>query len=396
MELTSIDLLKIINGYANQGGDAGKLAGVYETLLPHIVTNPLYKEYKEEEKERSKEKEEEIKKRILKIISGKAEANKSITQDLRDYVTTTDGVFSISDCYIATGALSTKEKGLVRKTLSTMCDAGDIERIGSKTGNYLLIDKSITYTDYKNIKDRPTVNITLPLGLHKRTLFFPSSILGIAGCTGNGKTTWAFNIIRENQDKIKIKYFYMPELGPEGLKRKLNYFNAPIDSWCFDAICGSNGNGKTQWDNTNIHQKIFPNCLNIIDYLEPPEDAPWKIFHVMNKIASRLMGGMAIILIQKKEGSKYGIGGDWSAKATSFYLSLEWGNVTIQKNTYNEEDKIGKGFNMMDYDIKPGSNIVPLSGWYGESNKKDKDKQKVYAERGIINDIYMEGFTHEE
>ncbi len=244
---------------------------------------------------------------------------------------------------------------------------------------YLAVDKSLTYTDYKNIVHREPISLKLPLNIHQRTLFFPSCILGIAGCTGNGKTTWAFNIIRDNQDKYKVKYFYMPELGPEGLSKKLGYFVTPIDSWKFDAICGSNGMGRTQWDNTNIHQKIFPDCLNIIDYLEPPEDAPWKIYHVMNKIAARLNNGMAIILIQKKEGSKYGIGGDWSAKATSFYLSLEWGNATIQKNTYMEEDKIGRQFNIMDFDIVPGSNIKALSGWYNEQSKKQTEKEKVYA-----------------
>lgn len=385
MELTSTELLKIISGYANNGGDCIKLAELYETLSACVVNDSLYKD-KEKDKEEERTKEEEIKKRIFKIISGKQEEQNNLSQATRDYIQATDGTFSVSDCYIATGASTPKEKNLVRKTISMMATAGDIEKVGTKTGNYLLVDKSITYTDYKNVKERPTINLVLPLDIHKRTKFFPSSILGIAGCTGNGKTTWAFNIIRENQDKMKCKYFYMPELGPEGLKQKLGYFMTPIDSWSFDAICGSNGNGKTQWDNTNIHQKIYPDCLNIIDYLEPPEDAPWKIYHIMNKIAGRLQGGMAIILIQKKEGSKYGIGGDWSAKATSFYLSLEWGNVTIQKNTYNEEDRIGRAFNIMDFDIGAGASINSKSGWYGEQNKPDKNKIKVLSDVGVVDD----------
>lgn len=383
MELTVMDLLKIINGYANQGGDAARLAGVFETLKPYVVTNALYKE-------------EDIYKKIYNIISKEKDTNKNITHLLKEYITSTDGIFNISDCYTAVGASDTKSKGLVRKVLSTLCDNGDIEHVGTKTGNYMTIDKSITYTDFKNAKPKPSLPLTLPLNIHKRTLFFPSCIVGIAGCTGHGKSTWALNIIRENQDKMKIKYFYMPELGVEGLRRKLEYFDMPIQAWGFDAICGSNGNGKTQWDANNIHQKIFPGCLNIIDYLEPPEDAPWKIFHVTNKIAGRLGDGMAIILIQKKEGAKYGIGGDWSAKATSLYVSLEWGSATIQKNTYSEEDKIGRGFNTMDFDIKHGWCIKGVSGWYGEDKKRDKEKNKVYADRGIIIDTPDPDFPHEE
>ena len=401
MELTNLEILKIINGYANNGADPMKLAELYEALLPHVVNLPLKNKDKEEE-ERSKEEEEKTKKRILTIISGKKESQKNLTQETKDYILSTDGSFSIIDCYSAVGALDPKSKNLIRKTISNMAEAGDIEKVGTKTGNYLLVDKSITLTDYKNVKQRPTVGLKLPMEIHKRTLFFPSSIMVIAGCTGNGKTTWALNIMRENQDKFKIKYFYMPELSPEGLQRKLGYFQTSLYSWQFDAICGSNGNGKTQWDNTNIHQKIYPDCLNVIDYLEPPDDAPWKIFHVMNKIAGRLNGGMAIILIQKKEGSKYGIGSDWSAKATSFYLSLEWGNVTIQKNTYQEEDTIGKQFNIMDFEIGRGAHIKSLSGWYGEEAKKDKDKVKkfaglnVYDDRKKREDYRDPDFTHED
>jgi hypothetical protein len=373
MELTPTELLKIINGYALQGGAYDRLAELLETLSPHT---PLIK----------KEESKDIYTRILKIVSGATEVQRNLSQETKDYIFSTDGGFSINDVYNAVGTSTPKEKGLVRKVVSVMCDQGDLEKIGNKTGNYLLVDKSITLTDYKNIKERPSIDLKLPLGIHNRTKFFPSSILGIAGCTGNGKTTWAFNIIRDNQDKMKVKYFYMPELGPEGLKQKLGYFMTPIDTWQFDAICGSNGNGKTQWDNTNIHQKIYPDCLNIIDYLEPPEDAPWKIYHVMNKIAGRLQGGMAIILIQKKEGARYGIGGDWSAKATCFYLSLEWGNVTVQKNTYQEEDTIGRDFNIKDFEIGKGAHIKSLSGWYGEEAKKDKDKVKRFADLDVRDD----------
>jgi hypothetical protein len=106
----------------------------------------------------------------------------------------------------------------------------------------------------------------------------------------------------------------------------------------------------------------------------------------MNKIAGRLNGGMAIVLIQKREGSKYGVGGDWSAKATSFYLSLEWGNVTIQKNTYQEQDTVGKTFNIKDFDVTKGSLIKELSGWYGEKNKPDKNKIKVLQDVGVKDD----------
>ena len=144
------------------------------------------------------------------------------------------------------------------------------------------------------------ITFETPLEVGDRTIFFPRSLWGIAGVTGNGKTTVALNIIRNLEGKYDVVYFYEAELGPDALRHKLGYFLRPLSSWKFKAICSANSNGQIQWDSSNIHQKIHPDAINVIDYLEPPEDSPWKIYHVMKKIAAALNKGMAIILIQKK------------------------------------------------------------------------------------------------
>jgi hypothetical protein len=394
MELKPLELLRIINGYAIQGANSEQLADLYEKL---DVTNLLNIENNNiKEKERSKEKENEYKNihtKILKIISGEKEKTKNITQDLRDYIDLTDGVFSLHECYSAIGANEPKEKSIVRKTISIMVSKKELESVGIKTGNYLKINKNIEVTDFKNLKGlgEPLVFDT-PMNVGNRTIFFPHSLWGIAGVTGNGKTTFAFNIIRNVQNKFETVYFYEAELGPEALSHKLGYFQCPISSWNFKAICSSNSMGLVQWDHTNIHHMIHPNAINIIDYLEPPENEPWKIYHVMKRIAAALSGGMAIILIQKKEGSKFGVGGDWSAKATSFYTSLEWGILKIEKNSYQQEDKVGRDFKCRDFKIGVGSHVEELSGWYSEESKKQTDKIKQYAEFGIGSD---KDFPHE-
>lgn len=371
MELQPIELLKIAKGYAIQGATDQSLTDLIEHLSPHtpLIKN---KEYKD------------IYTKILKIVSGERDRAKNVAQELREYIESTDRVFTLQDCYNAIGASDVKEKSIIRKTLSVMCDKKDLEKIGAKTGSYQRLDKSIEYTDFQNTKGLgEPIKFDTPLNVGNRTIFFPRSLWGIAGVTGNGKTTFALNIIREIQNKFETVYFYEAELGPEALNHKLGYFLCPISSWNFKAICSSNSKGQLQWDNTNIHHKIFPNAINIIDYLEPPEDAAWKIYHCMKKIAAALKGGMAIILIQKKEGSKFGIGGDWSAKATSFYTSLEWGVLKIEKNSYQQEDKIGRDFKCIDFEIGKGSFVKAKSGWYGEEDKKQQDKIKGYKSYGV-------------
>jgi hypothetical protein len=384
MELQPIELLKIIKGYALQGGSDESILSLLEHLSPHT---PLIKEKEKDLKTNN------IYKEILKIVSGERDLARNVAQDLRDYIDSTDGTFTLNECYNALGINNTKEKAIVRKTLSVSCTKKDIEKIGTKAGNYRRIDKTIEFTDIATLKGLgDPIKFKTPLDVGDRTIFFPRSLWGIAGVTGNGKTTFAFNIIREIQYSYETVYFYEAELGPDALRHKLGYFQCPLDSWNFKAICSSNSKGVIQWDSSNIHQKVFPDAINIIDYLEPPEDYPWKIYHVMKAIAAALNRGMAIILIQKKEGSKYGIGGDWSAKATSFYTSLEWGVLKIEKNSYQQEDRIGRAFKCRDFEIAAGSHIKEKSGWYSEESKRQQEKIKKYADMGVTDDE----FTHED
>jgi len=366
--LQPANLLKIIKGYALEGATDNELVALLDHLL---LLTPYIKE----------EKNKDIYNLLLKTIAGERNKSRNVTQDLRDYIFSTDGAFTLHECYNALGTPTPKEKAIVRKTLSSMCAKKELEKVGTKTGNYLKIDTSIEYTDIANTNGlgKP-LKFETPLNMGDRTIFFPRSLWGIAGVTGNGKTTMAFNIIRNIQNLFEVVYFYEAELGPGALQHKLGYFHCPLSAWNFKAVCSANSQGVIQWDSQTIHQKIHPNAINIIDYLEPPEDAPWKIYHVMKKIAAALRNGMAIILIQKKEGAKFGVGGDWSAKATSFYTSLEWGCLKIEKNSYQQEDRIGRNFKCIDFEIAPGSHVKAKSGWYGENGKKKKHDEQFIPE----------------
>lgn len=369
------DLLRIINSYAKTGVEYNKLAHLYEILSPHtpLIKN---KEYNN------------INKNILEIIAGREDKNRNIALDVEKWLSGMENRdFTISQCYGDLCVSTKHDKDSVRRALSRLRETEKIESVGQKSGIYRVINRNIEYTDYKNIVQTPPLDLKLPLGLHKRTLFYPKSLTVIAGVTGTGKTTWALNIMQDNQHKYKFKYFYNAELSPSALNKKLSYFNYPIDAWQFDAI------SSKYWDYTNIHKQVFPDHINVIDYLEPDPNKIWTIYNLMASISENLGKGMAIILVQKKAGSDFGTGGDWSAKAASFYIALEYQKAKIVKNTYREEDKIGYEFNNINWNITPGASIKASSGWYGEQTKKDKDRVKQYASSGIVDDLG--GFTHE-
>jgi ABC-type multidrug transport system fused ATPase/permease subunit len=210
------DLLRIISSYAKSGAECGKLARLYEVLSPLI--NPPNKE-----KEDNNIIYNNTKKSILEIIAGKEDKNRNITLDVNQWIEGCNREFTLSQCYADLCVVSKHDKDAVRRVLTKLKTADRIEGVGQKSGHYRVINRNIEYTDYKNIIQQPSIKLELPLGLHKRTLFFPKSLTAIAGVTGMGKTTWALNIMQMNQHKYKFKYFYNSELSSSALHQKLSY-----------------------------------------------------------------------------------------------------------------------------------------------------------------------------
>jgi hypothetical protein len=177
-------------------------------------------------------------------------------------------------------------------------------------------------------------------------------------------------------------YYFNAEMSPLALNKKLGYFIHPIDKWNMKVI------PDHAWDYTNVADKIFPNDINIIDYLEPEGDKPYNIGGIVTAIIKRLDKGAAIISIQKKPNTDLGIGGVYSAKAASLYLSLDWGRIMIYKNRYREEDEHPL-YNLRDFELGKGQHIKPSGGWYNEGSKKEKEKQKKYADYGVKDEVFV-------
>jgi len=251
------------------------------------------------------------------------------------------------------------------------CDEGIIEKTGKKRGEYRIIDKDIEYMDFVNVSKNGSLPLTLPLEIHKKTIFFPRNVIVVAGVTGYGKTSFLLNVIRDNGHKFRFKYF-ASEMSDLALNYKLAAFRLPVEDWqkWMDVI------PDYKWDYTNIQDKIFPNDMNVIDYLEPEGEKTYNIHDIITKIIKRLDKGMALISTQKKPGSELSAGGVYSAKAASLYLSMDWGKILIFKNRFREEDSCPT-LTKKDFTIEPGQNFVASSDWY-DPNPAPKKKEKSY------------------
>jgi hypothetical protein len=166
-------------------------------------------------------------------------------------------------------------------------------------------------------------------------------------------------------DKI---YYFNSEMSPQGINKKISYFKGTtIQDW------DKHMKAITKWDFRDIGNKIYPDDINVIDYLEPEGDKPFGIHGVISEVINRLRKGIAFITIQKKPGSDFGTGGIYSVKAASLALNLEWGNISIYKNRFREEDPNPR-MDKIDFIVSDGYKITADGDWYDSRIGKNKYK----------------------
>jgi hypothetical protein len=344
--------------------------------------------------------EKEIDAKIQSALERAKRRERNLTKEVSDFIDSTTGNFSSTEIQHFLQISTLPEKKNLSMILKRLCGDGKIEKYGSKNGQWRKVDGDIEFMDFVNVSKEGVLDIELPLGIHKKTMIFPKAVIVLAGVTGFGKTTWMLNIVRDNMHKYNF-YYFNAEMSPLALNKKLSYFMHPINQWNMKVI------PDHKWDYGNIADKVFPDDINIIDYLEPDGDKPYGIHGVVTAIIKRLNKGIAIIATQKKPNVDLSTGGVYTAKAASLYLSLDWGRIKIFKNRYREEDT-SPNLIMRDFEVTRGQHISPIGGWYNEQSKKESDKIKKYADYGITRrsggtvatkeDIEDEfgGFIHEE
>jgi hypothetical protein len=300
--------------------------------------------------------EKEIPIKIQSAIHRARQRERNFQDEVESWVSVTEGYWNVTECNQALQSVTKEEKTAVRVAVHRLCKAGIIERHGDKNGCYRRIDTSIDFMDFANADIENTVDLALPLALHRKTKLFPKAVIVVAGVSGMGKTLFAFNTIADNMGRFPIFYFNS-EMGPEALKQKLSHFPIPISEW--------NQHMKVidNWDFNNISDKVQPDAFNVIDYLEPEGDRPYNIHGVISAIIRRLNKGTALIAIQKKPGATMGTGGIYSIKAATLAIALDWGKVEIVKNRFREADQMPT-LNKINFEVHQGYRFVPVGGWY--------------------------------
>lgn len=259
---------------------------------------------------------------VLKVKSAVKRARRvDVGKEVEEWIISQQGLFDVSDIYRDLQISDRDDKKLLTAKLRSMLEEQTIQHTG-KTGRYRIVENECEVIKWWDSTDEP-LDLGLPLGLSDLTYVLPKSIIVIAGFSNSGKTAFALDFIRMNMDKYPHQiHYFNSEMGQAELRERLRRFkNTKRNDWKqFTAYERSD----------NFSDVIHPEGFNVIDYLEV-NDEFWKVGAQIKEIHDKLTTGMAMILLQKKEGARMGVGAEFGIHKSRLYLSMEHGHAEIVK-----------------------------------------------------------------
>ena len=300
-------------------------------------------------------------KRIVSMVERNKDESLSVARSVSDYIETTKGGwFSTNDIYNYLHVREYKDKKNVVTCLIREMESGVIERHPTRNGIYRRIMLELKTMNWKNA---PTQSLPIKwiFGLEDLIEIYPGNVCVISGEPNAGKSAYAFNFIKLNMDKFNIHYFNS-EMGESELRIRLGKFKN-VEQWKFNAYERS----------SNFADVIRPDDINVIDFLEVLENF-WEVGKWISAIHNKLVGGMALIFIQKsppkrnfKTGKIYddglGRGGSFGTEKPRLYMAIGQGRMKIVKA------KNWKGIHnpnglCHEFKLVQGADFISNDDWY--------------------------------
>ena len=228
---------------------------------------------------------------------------RNISREVDDFIESTNGYFSVTDCYNVLHAVTKEDRTAVRVALSRQKDK-TIEKHGERDGVWKRINGETEFINFDLDEDDETpFPIELPFDLHELVEISEGNIIVVAGEFNSGKTTFLLNILKKNKGKVPIRYI-SSEMSKSEFKKRFRGFGIPLDFWKQD--------DKTDYvkKSCDFYSVLKPDGINIIDYLEFRDSEYQKGAEYLRQIHDRLGKGIAIVAIQKKEGLRMPRSGD--------------------------------------------------------------------------------------
>lgn len=302
--------------------------------------------------------EPEALRKVESAYQSRADMIGSTEKAVLEWISLAHGSFQVGLVYKDLGLRDTEQQKICRMYLEKLVKDRKIERYGTKYGSYRIRMSRLQKMNWKkaDIKD---IDFRLPFGLHRLINILPKNIFLIAGMQNAGKTSLLLKMVEENQIDHIIHYF-SSEMGPAELKLRLKKWkHMEEDDWIFNAY-----ERNECWEDV-----IFPNDVNIIDFLEITNDF-WKVAWTLNQIHERLDKGLAIVAIQKGTGDM-GRGGTFGLEKPRLYLNLDIIDPGTRRLTIRKAKNVRSGVQnpdgkYIDFAIENGCELIPKSAWFDD------------------------------
>ncbi len=288
-----------------------------------------------------------------KIDSAKKRNSKrdlSITEAIEEWVSVTDGYFSVTDCFKALQNVTNSGQTTFRGTLHRLSKRGIIEKHGAKDGVYRRLDKEIEPLDWKNADTNP-LDLRWPFGIERLVSMYPGNIAVIAGAPNAGKTSFILNFIKMNQTYHDV-HLFTSEGGKEELRQRISKFDLPLDEWTFAA-----------WERSGEFADVIkPDAINVIDYLEIHDDF-FKVGGILKGISDRLKSGICLVALQKNSGRDEGLGGARGLEKPRLYLAMDSGRLKIVKGKSWADRENNPNGQQITFKLVDGCKFYTTSAW---------------------------------
>lgn len=295
---------------------------------------------------------------LIKVRSAVERAFKqerNLAQEIKEWVSVTAGVFSITDIYLALHLMTPEDKNNARQVLRRLKEGQYIVPHGQKADVYRRIVPDHIEMDYKSVIPEP-LNIDWPLDISRYFYTYSKNMAIFAGMKDAGKTAMLIDFVKRNQKAWAIHYF-SNEMATEELSMRLRkHKDIGINEWTFHAYEKA----------SNFADVVYPDAVNVFDYIEINKDFSEMGDH-LKAIHQRLDKGIAVIAIQKKRDEEWGRGGAFSSQRPRLYLNLETrgkdaGVATIMVAKNRKSDLNPVGMSRM-YNIIDGWKIEASGDW---------------------------------
>lgn len=293
--------------------------------------------------------------KILSALKRVERRERNISQEIKDWISVTNSDFRVTELCNELQCVTKEQKGAVRTAISRLVKEGFIQKT-KHLGCYRIVNTQLEKIDYLSVKNQ-TLDIQWPFGIEGFVKTMPKNIIIVAGVSNAGKTAFLLNFVEMNMDKHEIHYF-SSEMGDMELQTRLSKFDRPIDSWRF----------KPYERVGEYADVIQPDAINIIDFLEIYQEH-YLIGQWIKDIYDKLGKGIAIIAIQKKPGSAYGVGGATTMEKARLYISIDNGKLKIEKGKNWADPLVNPNYMAVNFKLVGGSKFMQTDDWYKEEPK---------------------------